>query len=169
MKYMPLIGVIVLLIALLSCKSSSPKKVRHSDPFYNDTGEGHFLVVPLIKPYRIVTDNGAGIGWQMDLYENYPIHTFVTHIEKIAVAEGVIMVFAPTNPSVDSSRPDIYPPWHWIVIVPEQRIEVGLDNEDAFMNYIRAYGIEKPNWVDPMEAFKQFEITGCLEWIPDCE
>jgi len=169
MKYAPFLVLVVLLIALLSCRNSSPKKVRHSDPFYNDTGEGKFLVVPLIKPYRVVTDEGAGIGWQMDLYENYPTHTFVAGIEKIAVTDDVIMVFSPTNPSVDSSRPDIYPGWYWIVIIPNQKVEVGFDNEEEFLDYIRAYGIEEPNWVDPMEAFKQFERTGCLEWIPDCE
>lgn len=165
MKYAPFAGLIILLIALLSCRNSSPKKVRHSDPFYNDTGEGNFLVVPLIKPYRVVTDAGAGIGWQMDLHKQYRASVGILHIEKIAVEKGVIMVFAPTTPKISLANTS----WDWIVIIPEQEIEVGFDNEDAFLNYIRAYGIEKPNWIDPMEAFKQFERTGCLEWIPDCE
>lgn len=168
MKYAPFAGLIILLIALVSCRNSSPKKVRHSDPFYNDSGEGKFLVVPLIKPYRAVIDEGAGIGWQMDLYED-PANPFVLPVEKIAVEENIIMVFAPANSPLDSSRPDLYPVWHWIVIVPDQKIEVGFGNENDFLNYIREFGIENPNWVDPLEAFKQFERTGCLEWIPDCE
>ncbi len=165
MKYAPFLGLIVLLIALLSCRSSSPKKVRHSDPFYNDTGEGKFLVVPLIKPYRVVTDEGAGIGWQMDFQEKYRASVGILSIEKIAVEKGVIMIFAPTTPEISLSNSS----WDWIVIIPDQKIEEGFEYEKDFLNYIRRYGIEKPNWIDPLEAFKQFESTGCLEWIPDCE
>lgn len=168
MKFIPLLNIIVLLIVLLSCRNSSPKKIRHSDPFYNDTGEGKFLVVPLIKPYRVVTDEGAGIGWQMDLSGRNITQPFISGIEKIAVVQEIIMVFAPTNPSMDSSRPDMYPIWHWVVIIPEQQLEEGFDTEEAFLDYIRTYGIENPNWVNPMDAFKQFESTGCLDWIPDC-
>lgn len=165
MKYAPFAGLIVLLIALLSCRNSSPKKVRHSDPFYNDTGEGKFLVVPLIKPYRVAVDEGSDVGWFVKLHEATLIYFDIIRVEKIAVEKGVIMVFAPNNPPMMQSDPV----WHWVVIIPDQKIEVGFDNEEDFLNYIRGYGIEEPNWVDPLEAFKQFERTGCLEWIPDCE
>ncbi len=168
MKYAPFFGLIVLLIAMLSCRSSSPKKVRHSDPFYNDTGEGKFLVVPLIKPYRVAVDEGGDVGWFVEMHEKGLLYT-VTGVEKVAVELGVIMIFAPTNPPLDSSRPDIYPVWHWIVIIPDQKIEKGFEYEKDFLSYIHQFGIENPNWVDPMEAFKQFESTGCLKWIPDCE
>ena len=163
MKYAPIFILLILLIAILSCRNSSPKKVKHSDPFYNDSGEGKFLVVPLIKPYRVVTDEGADIGWQMDLSENPPV-TCVLRIEKIAVAHGVIMIFAPTNPQIFPTDPV----WHWVVIIPERQIEEGFADEGSFLNYIRQFDIESPNWIEPMEAFKQFESTGCLNWIPDC-
>lgn len=164
MKYIPFFGVIVLLIAMLSCRMFSSRKVRHSDFFYNDTGEGKFLVVPLIKPYRVVTDEGAGIGWQINGSGQVPSFR---QVEKVAVGEGIIMLFSSAN-----LRVMVYPSdsiWHWGIIVPEQKVEIGFDNEEDFLNYIQAYGVEKPNWVDPMESFKQFESTGCLEWIPDCE
>jgi len=169
MKHTPFPILVILLLSILSCRNSPPKRIQHSDPFYNDTGEGKFLVVPLIEPYRAVSDVGAGIGWQMDLYENYPINTDILRIEKIAVQQSVIMVFAPNNPSMDSSRPDIYPIWHWVVIIPEQKIEVGFASEEDFLKYVQEFGINEPNWVSPLDAFKQFEKTGCLEWIPDCE
>ena len=165
MKYAPFFGLIVLLIAMLSCRSSSPKRVRHSDPFYNDTGEGKFLVVPLIKPYRVAVDEGGDVGWFVRLYEATLIYFDIRGVEQVAVEKGIIMIFAPTNPQILPSDPI----WHWVVIIPDQKNEVGFDNENAFLDYIRAYGIESPNWVDPMEAFKQFESTGCLKWIPDCE
>jgi len=165
MKYAPLFVLPILLIAILSCKSSSPKKVKHSDPFYNDSGEGKFLVVPLIKPYRVVTDEGAGIGWQMDFQEKYRASVGILSIEKIAVEKGVIMIFAPTTPEISLSNLS----WGWIVIIPDQKIEEGFEYEKDFLSYIHQFGIENPNWVDPMEAFNQFESTGCLEWIPDCE
>jgi hypothetical protein len=165
MKYAPFFGLIVLLIAMLSCKNSSPKKVKHNDPFYNDSGEGKFLVVPLIKPYRVETDEDAGIGWQLEFHEKYRTSVGVLYIEKIAVERGVIMIFAPNTPKISLSNLS----WDWIVIIPERKIEEGFDNENAFLDYIRAYGIESPKWVDPLEAFKQFESTGCLEWLPDCD
>lgn len=103
----------------------------------------------------------------MDLAGKNPLDTII-RVEKIAVMQGVIMVSAPANPPLDPSRPDIYPIWHWIVIVPEQQIEVGFEHEEDFLSYVRQFGIEEPNWVDPVDAFQQFERTGCLEWIPDC-
>lgn len=164
MKFASFFVLLVLLISTLSCRTSSQKKTRQSDPFYEDSGEGKFLVVPLIKPYRVVTDEDSSVGWQMDLLENPPV-TRVRHIEKITVQQGAIIVFAPTNPQIFPSDPM----WHWIVIVPDQKIEVGFASEKDFLKYIREFGIDEPNWVNPLDAFKQFEKTGCLEWIPDCE
>lgn len=165
MKYTLIFILPILLIAILSCKSSSPKKVKHSDSFYNDSGEGRFLVVPLIKPYRVVIDEGAGIGWQMDFQEKYHASVGILSIEKIAVEKGVIMIFAPTTPEISLSNSS----WDWIVIIPDQKIEEGFEYEKNFLNYIRQYGIEEPNWVEPLEAFQQFEKSGCLSWIPNCE
>ena len=164
MKYAPIFALLILLISTLSCRGLSQKKHRQSDPFYEDSGEGKFLVVPLIKPYRVVTDEGTSVGWQMDLLENPPV-TRIRSIEKIAVHHDAIMIFAPTNPQIFPTDPM----WHWIVIVPDQKIEVGFASEEDFLKYIREFGINEPKWVNPLDAFKQFEKTGCLEWIPDCE
>lgn len=160
MKYAPFVGLIVLLIALLSCRNSSPKRVRHNDPFYNDTGEGKFLVVPLIKPYRVTIDKNSSLVWLIRLDNprliNDKLYLSIHNVEKIFVDKHIIMAYAPDDP------------WHWVVIFPEQKIEKGFEHEEDFLSYIHQFGIEKPNWIDPMDAFRQFERTGCLEWIPDC-
>ena len=161
MKSAPIFVLLILLIAILSCRSSSPKKVRHSDPFYNDTGEGKFLVVPLIKPYSIVMDENSSLGWMLHYLEkpqliDDKLYLSIPDVEKIAVEKGVIMVYAPNYP------------WYWVVIIPAQKIEEGFEHEEDFLSYIHQFGIEEPNWVDPLDAFRQFERTGCLDWIPDC-
>ncbi|MCC6298614.1 MAG: hypothetical protein IT314_04910 [Anaerolineales bacterium] len=164
MKFASFLALLVLLISTLSCRVSSQKKPQQSDPFYEDSGEGKFLVMPLLKPYQVVTDEGSSVGWQMDLLENPPV-TRVRHIEKISVQKGVIMVFAPTNPQIFPSDPI----WHWVVIVPDQEIEAGFADESDFLKYIQGFGVDAPNWIQPLEAFRQFEQTGCLSWIPNCE
>jgi hypothetical protein len=58
---------------------------------------------------------------------------------------------------------------YWFVIIPQEKLEVGFDNEADFLKYIREYGIEEPTWEDPESIFQRFKDTGCLEWIPDCK
>jgi hypothetical protein len=59
--------------------------------------------------------------------------------------------------------------YHWIVMIPVENITQGFHTEEELTQYIQQYGIDKPDWVKPDEAFNQYiDSGGRLEWIPEC-
>lgn len=149
--------------------------VQHDDSFYNYSGDIGYLRLPLIKPYYMdFMDDDRGWGLRLDDgFEAPPPNdnwTYLTiyGINKLSVIDGVIMAYSPyVSNRADKNIRDNF--LHWFVIVPDKRIEAGFETEGEFFDYIYQLGIQKPEWLDPFDAFKEFEKTGCLDWIPDCE
>lgn len=141
------------------------------DSFYQDDGGfndyGRF---PLIKPYdAIIVDNEH--GWYIELHippseKEIYYYLGLVDVQKVAVENGVIMIYTPTKTSVDENvgQKVLY----WFVIVPDKSIETGFDNENDFLEYVQEYGIKAPVWIDADSAYQQFKRTGCLDWISDC-
>ncbi|MBI3242752.1 MAG: hypothetical protein HYZ49_10715 [Chloroflexi bacterium] len=164
-KLLLMIPLTTLLIAVLGCGGSTMQKPRQVDPFYEGTGDLDSIRIPLLKPYEAINAKGNSLGWYMDLYgQGKEVYFQIQHIEKIAVEKGVIMAFASENRQSASWLPA----WYWIVIIPDQNIEIGFENEEDFKKYIQEYGIVEPLWTDPTEVFQEFEKTGCADWIPNC-
>lgn len=141
------------------------------DPFYQDNGESSFGSFPLIKPYKAINADKE-FGWYIDLHVDPSMkelyyYNSLRNIEKIAVENGVIMVYTPYIKSVNKEFGEKV--MHWFVIVPDQNIETGFDVESDFLNYIQKFDIKQPNWINPSSAFEQFDRTWCLDWIPACK
>ncbi|MBI1793416.1 MAG: hypothetical protein HYR70_04410 [Chloroflexi bacterium] len=156
------------MIILVSCSLSfGPQK----DPFYTDVGTLDSARFPLIKPYYVIYIDKE-YSWQMpllanppskDIYYYYNLHD----IRKIAVENGIIMIYTPFTEDVDQSIGQKV--LHWFIIIPDKNVETGLDTEQAFLDYIKQLGVQQPPWVEPSEIYQQFFKTGCLDWIPDCK
>src|SRR6266542_3583743 len=171
--------IILLVIGLSGCSNV----VQHTDPFYNDDGGDDFPYTqfPLIKPYYVYTMD-VGSPWIIELLgtngglhvtapknEEGAVYSYdVWDVRKIDVQEGIIMAYSPyVNDEVPQSIQDNY--YHWFVIVPDEQNTMGFHDENAFQAYIQKLGIQNPDWQTPKDAINQFENTGCLPWIPDCQ
>ena len=164
--------VVFLGIAILFLSGCTLFPQIHEDLFYNDTGEFDSFRFPLIKPYYMVYLDKE-FSWQMpflsdspskNMYYYYNLHG----IRKLAVKNGVIMVYTPyIEDNIDTSIGQKI--FHWFVIVPSQNIENGFESEEEFLKYIHTLGIDKPLWIEPDTAYNQFSKTGCLDWIPGCK
>jgi hypothetical protein len=160
-----LISLTTMLIAVFGCGVSAKQRPKQVDPFYEGTGDLDSIRIPLLKPYEAVNAKGSSLGWYIDLYgQGKEAYFQIQHIEKMAVEKGMIMAFAPENRQSASWLPA----WYWIVIVPDQNVETGFENEEDFKKYVQEYGINEPSWIEPTEAFQEFEKTGCMDWIPNC-
>lgn len=158
------------IIVIASC--SSPVK-DHKDPFYNDAGTHDSLKLPLINPYYLVYIDKEH-GWQMPIKGNFPDEQYyynlgdLMDVRKVAVRDGVIMIYTPHIPNLDESLGQ--KALHWFIIIPDKgNFEIAFDTEPGFLNYIQGLGINQPQWVVPDTAYKEFYETGCFDWIPDCE
>jgi hypothetical protein len=169
-KYYPrLFFIVVALLLLLSaCKAI---KYAQRDPFYNDGSDWDHLRFPLIKPYY-ATWSTHGLGWAINLHvspldKDIYYYLSLLDVQKIAVENGVIMVYTPYEESVDEDvgQKVLY----WFAIVPHQNIETGFETEAELLDYIQQYGIDKPDWRDPDDISLEYDQTWCLDWIPDCE
>jgi hypothetical protein len=151
--------------------------VQHADPFYNlNDNDYPLLHLPLIKPIEVERQDGR-TPWGVFLphgpwvsvpnsQEAYGYN--IEELEKIAVSNGIIMAYsAYVDKDANVYIQDNY--YHWFVMIPEKDIAEGFHTEDGFLQYIHALEIQSPDWQTPDEAYKQFEQTGCLEWIPDCK
>jgi hypothetical protein len=59
--------------------------------------------------------------------------------------------------------------YHWFVLIPDKKIAEGFHTEEEFRQYIQMLGIQDPDWLTPDDAYEEFRLTGCLDWIPDCK
>ena len=108
---------------------------------------------------------GVSIPWSPSS-PSFFYNSGVPYVQKIAVENGVIMVYTAYEPTVSENlRDDIF---HWFVFVPALEIQTGFYNESDFLVYILAYNIGEVNWESPDTIFQRFRNTGCLEWIPGC-
>ena len=164
------IGIILVTLYLAGCNP----RFQHEDQFYNDSGEFTYLRFPLIKPYYMDRLDGKS-PWVMSslsLWAPPPNATYLYRslrdVRNLSVKNGVIMVYSPyVDEQVDQSIREKY--FHWFVVVPDKNIEVGFENEGAFLEYIQQFGIQQPDWLEPNDIYKEFAQTGCLDWIPDCK
>lgn len=157
-------------LPLLSCNS----RTTSDDPFYNYSGEYSHYRFPLIKPYYADQLDGNS-PWILTLFRLWapPPHDDYSYwnvysLQQLAVQNGVIMAYSPyIDEQANESLQEYY--YHWFVIIPDKNLEMGFDNEEAFLDYIQELGITEPEWRKPEDVFKQFEQTGCLSWIPGCD
>lgn len=164
---------IVATLVILVSVSCNPR-IRHDDSFYNYSGDFEHLRFPLIKPYYMdFMDDGYFWGFRLDDGFEAPSPndnwTYLTiyGVTKLSVIDRVIMVYSPyVSDRADENIKENF--LHWFVIVPDKQIETGFETEGEFLEYIHQFGIQQPEWLDPFEVFKEFEQTGCLDWIPDC-
>ena len=148
-------------------------KFRHqsADPFYSDYNDGDLIRLPLIKPY-VAEQLVKKTGWMIRLFispnENgIPSYIDIFYPEKVSIENNVIMVYTTYKPEYLQTLGE--KSFYWFVLLPEEKRETGFDNKTDFLNFIKKYGIDSPNWQDIDSAFQQFQVTGCLSWIPDCK
>lgn len=170
MKSFRLVTYIIILFTItFGCSLLSPRS-RNSDPFYRGTGDWESLRFPLIKPYEVVKSSEE-LGWRVKLElspskENTSYFS-IKGIKKIAVDNGIIMIYSPYKDDTALSLGEKL--LYWFVLIPDKSIEVGYENEGDFLEYIQDNGVKNPSWLDPNDIFKRYEKTGCLDWIPGCE
>ncbi len=142
---------------------------NNPDEFYSawvDWGSPRF---PLIKPYAAfyVSENAK---WSINLLvprsRELNHYLNITEIEKVAVNKDVIIVYTSHSQKTGPNDPLIT--LYWFVIIPNQEIERGFDNETDFIEFIAKYGIEDVKWETPDDINRRFLDTGCLDWIPGC-
>jgi hypothetical protein len=158
---------------------STVPPIQHADPFYTINDNDYPLLhLPLINPidveredgrtpWRVFSPNGPWVHVP-NRQDNFFYVYAIEELEKFAVNNGVIMAYsAYVDKEADAYIQDNY--YHWFVLIPDKKIAEGFHTEDEFQQYIQILGIQNPDWQTPDEAYKQFEKTGCLAWIPDCK
>ena len=150
---------------LLSCSSR--------DPFYKRGSGLDYLRFPLLKPYYVMSLANDELVWVIPLERELPLKkdSFLIQIRdvrKIAVADNVIMIYSPdaTKIASDNIEEKIF---HWFILIPDKSFEIGFESDADFLNYIRQNNMTEPQWLEPINILQEFDKTGCLEWIPDCD
>lgn len=143
--------------------------VNHADPFYSAWVDWDSPRFPLIKPYE-VDYVGGDVGWTIPLHSLHPsseLRDFLSiyNVEKISVADGVIMVYASYELATGNGNTNDL---SWFVIIPDQEIETGFVTEPEFLEYLEDYDIDDLVWENPEDVNRRFLDTGCLKWIPEC-
>ena len=164
---------VYLFVALFSILLSGCDTVSYyqQDPFYRNSSEWDHLRFPLIKPYYAIyiTDE---YGWVIP-FEGSPLgrdfyyYTSVANVQKISVENNIIMIYTPVTNPVDEGLGEKV--LYWFVIIPEQNIEMGFDQENDFLTYIQQFGIQTPFWREPDDILSEYDQTRCLDWIPSCK
>ena len=165
------IFLVITILVLSSCRVFQFGS-QNSDPFYSTNySDWDVIRFPLIKPYEAVKAHDKEIGWTINLpispYENgIPNYIDIYHPEKVAIKNNVIMTYTTYVPIDISALGE--QPLFWFVMLPEEKKEIGFYKEIEFLNFIKKYGIDDPNWKMIDLVYQQFYETGCLDWIPDC-
>ncbi len=143
------------------------------DSFYKSGSGWDYLRFPLLKPYYAMSLSNDELIWVIPLEHELPLkkESFLIQIRdvrKIAVTDNVIMAYSPDSTKIasDNVEEKIF---HWFILIPDESVEMGFENEDDFLNYIRQNNISEPQWLEPIVILQKFDKTGCLDWIPECQ
>ena len=138
------------------------------DPFYQSSGEIDCLRVPLLEPYEAIKIDDT--GWYIDLNPESLKEEFcigINDAKEIAIIDARIYVYS------DYIRPEgnniEIKSFHWFVIDVGNNTEMVFKTEDEFQQYLKNNGDITPEWMALDDAFKEFEQTGCLAWVPGCD
>lgn len=146
-----------------------------TDPFYRH-GDDIFdvdLNFPILKPYYASAypkdspshHDFSEYIWVIDLqggknnklYDSIQIQ--LRNVLKIAVENGNVLVYAP----------DLSPEMmNWYVLNTKDGSELGFKKQSEFDDYIKQHGLESPIWLDIDDLHTEFNVTGCLDWFPNC-
>jgi hypothetical protein len=158
-----------IIVFICGCKFLSDPVSSKSDAFFQSTGGFDYLRLPLIKPY-VAIKGDDNLGWCIDLI-NSPSkdatnYISIERIEKISVQNEIILVYTSYKDegAISLGQELLY----WFVLIPDEGIEKGFTTEESFLEFIKSYDINTPNWTDPSIEFQKFEKTGCLAWFPNC-
>lgn len=166
-RYLPLC--FVLLMNICGCQRS-PSRFESQDPFYRSTGGFDYIRIPLIEPYEAINFDEK-FKWYLDLDVSpggdgvYVLA--IKDIKKFAIENRAIFIY--TEYPEESASGLGEPVLHWFVLLPDQNSEKGFARERDFQKYLEDTRMQDLNWVDPNDVYRQFNETGCLDWIPDCK
>jgi len=181
-KFVVTIASIVIMMCLWSCMIViSPDTIfGASDSFYR-RGDDIFdddLNFALIKPYYVTAmpegfpdkKNFNQYVWKVNLQggPNSKVgwYSSICCDIKIAVENDLIFVYAPDQKPVDPDlNQEIY---YWFVINPGDSEESGFSDQAKFDEYLKNNHLDEPKWQDPSDLHDKFNMTGCLDWYPDC-
>ena len=150
---------------------AAPHLIRVScspDPFYQSSGELDSLRVPLIEPYEAIKIDDS--GWFIELDSdnlNEFFYNGINGASKIAIMENRIYVYSDYE-RLDGINIELKK-FHWFVLNTVSNTEIAFEAEEEFVQYQLDNRYEDPQWITIDDAFKEFETTGCLAWVPGCE
>ncbi len=144
------------------------------DSFYVGATGDYWYQIPIIEPYYIKQYPKWSNRWDMQLLLDHDNrvdilynHNVINDIEKFSVENRVILIYTEYVPIIKNDKFQ-YKLTPWYVLIPDQKIETGFENEEDFKAYIQQLGISNPRWIMPDDAIHKFWETECLYWIPDC-
>lgn len=160
------------LLALLLLLGFSLNACSVQKSFYQQGSGWDYLRFPLLEPYYAIKIDDDQ-GWVISLHakqaeRNFWYYLDIQDVSKIAIENDVIMVYSSYSKPIEIVAGGEKKELHWFILVPDQA-EIGFETEEAFINSLQQYEIDQPQWQEPNEILKEFDQTGCLKWIPDCE
>jgi hypothetical protein len=143
------------------------------DSFYEKGSGWDYLRFPLLKPYFAISSTNGEPKWVIPLENEMPLkkESFLLEIKdvrKIAISKNVIFVFSPDSTKIASSniKERIF---HYFIFIPDDHFEIGFENEDDFLDFLRKNKLEEPEWMEPLTILQKFDQSRCLDWIPRCK
>ena len=171
---------ILIFLAIILC-GCAVNDSSQQDAFYSDGGDpwGGQMKFPLIKPYfaihnEILQSDSSNVEKRWDIWLQKPpserdfyYYTTIYDVQKIAVKDGVILVYSSYEREVQEEYGQEI--LYWFVIIPDESIEMGFNQIKDFLEYIQQWDIQEPIWQNPDDIMLEFNQTQCLDWIPGCD
>lgn len=164
MKKFVLISLLLIIVFGCGHKNKYPFKTKAEKLFYTDCAGMDYVRFPLIYPYEVMNADFNNEKWIINLQKGIGRYTSVYKLARVTVVNDLIM--AQTEDSSDDIVDEA--PLRLFVIIPSKQMEVGFSTEKEFNEYVNKCGIYKIRWWNVRDAFKKFEETDCLPWIPGC-
>lgn len=140
-----------------SCKDRVNKNAE-VDKFYTEKGELDSARIPFIKPYEAILLN-KNEGWFMNLKGDKGDSGF-NNIKKATVVDRTILLY-----SVNSIFNGMEAPQTWRIISPSQSIEIGFDNHQEYLNYLKKMGFTyEPSLHDIETIADYFDKYDLIDW-----
>lgn len=137
-------------------KKKQAKEVK--DDFYIKERGLDNIRLPLVKPYEVLRLNGSK-EWIMNL-EVGTLQFSVSNVKEVNVIDSIVIVHSSDITYLRGEKLGNA----WFIIKPSQQSEQGFALESEFLSELKNHGINKPEFYNIDELYKEFVETGKLKW-----
>lgn len=145
----------------ISCGKSSKdvaSSTENDQNFYFSSREGDLYRIPLIEPIQVISTNGIGSNWILELPYQQVKNKKNIEVSSVSIVDSLIIVYSKSTyfPGTMTEA--------WLLINTKAKTENVYQIRSDYENRLTEIGIKEPQLRDVNQLYLEFKQTLKLRW-----